>query len=481
MADVWISCECGDPDCPGYRLDDLGMHPFFVPFDKSRFRKEVEAKRKPSHTSVPFGVASTSSWNFDGERTDLNDLFAVLWGLYLRCAGIANVAFLSERGFALETEISSRAVIPVDWGRSYDTWDAEAQKLLLAKTSVHMHRFIHNLFYEMSECAELAQREPFVAPPWLTSVRELFLLGNRDTFELQTRQVPQWTCLTVIDQGLTIAELSETSTAQLKSLLGGKTMRTFESEQRLSLQDDQLSNSVDLSVVRKVRDVLRCVDQEKTETPFLVPMASHLVGIGRRSLVSIAAECGRAVFNDEQMKVIERRRREAEFFMSDVRCIWNDDLPDERFEELIGELLKAERGVVRVRQVGSTREADDGRDYIAEWIAPHVSSLLDTDIKISEDMLSKTVDVVIQVKIRGKGVSRSDAPGLRDTIEHHDCSGMLFVAFPNVTTTLNDHLKKLRAQGKWWIDWWNKADIEDRLRRNTDIAKRYEDLVMLKR
>lgn len=481
MVEVRISCECGDPDCPGYLLSDLGAHPFFVPFDKSRFREKTKPEQRTSLSPVPFGIASTSSWEFDGERTDLNDLFAVFWGLYLRCAGISNVALLSERGFALETEIGSRAVIPVDWGRAYETWDAEEQKLLLAKTSVHMHKFIHSLFYEVTNNTKLTQRKPFETPPWLSSVKALFSLGSCDTFELQTRQLPQWTCLTAIDQGLTVAELSEASSVQLKSLLRGNLMRTFESDHRLSFQDDQLSNSVDLSVVKKVRDALRCVDQAETKTLLLVPMASHLVGVGRRSLVSIAAECGRATFNDERMMVVERRRREAEFFMNDVQCIWNEDLSDQRFEELIGELLKAERGVVRVRQIGNTREADDGRDYIAEWIAPHVSSLLDTKIEISEEMLSESVDVVIQVKIRRRGVSRSDAPGLRDTIEHHNCSGMLFVAFPNVTTTLNDHLQKLRRQGDWWIDWWNKADIEDRLRRNTDIAKRYEDLVVLDR
>ena len=257
-------------------------------------------------------------------------------------------------------------------------------------------------------------------------------------------------------------------------------MRSFKSEQRLSLQDDQLTNSVDLSLVAKVQHLLGCIDQEKTKTPFLVPMASHLVGIGRRSLVSIGVECGRAIFNDERMRIEKKRKREADFFMTDVACFWNDDLSDERFEELIGELIKAERGVVRVRQIGNTREADDGRDYIAEWITPHLSSILDTDITISEEMLSHAVDIIVQVKIRKKGVNRNDATGLRDTIEHHDCSGMLFVAFPHVTTTLNDHLQKMRKQRKWWIDWWNKADIEDRLRRNIDIAKRYEDLVVLK-
>ena len=143
LNDVWISCECGDPNCSRYQLDKLGMHPFFVPFDKAIYQNGGEAKQDPVSSSIPFGIAKNSSWDFDGERTDLNDLFAVLWGMYLRCRGIANVALFSERGFTIETEISARAVIPVDWGQIFDSWNVESQKLLLGENKCP-HACIHS-------------------------------------------------------------------------------------------------------------------------------------------------------------------------------------------------------------------------------------------------------------------------------------------------------------------------------------------------
>lgn len=479
MAENRIPCDCGDPKCPGYRVEDLGRHPFFVPFDRTRFYEECSSNKKSPSKHLPHGVLKTSSWEFDGERTDLNDFLAVLWGVYLRCSGIANVSFLSERGFALPSEVGSRAVIPVDWGIGYDTWEDEEQKLLLAKTSVHMQSFIHEIFYKVSPSHALQKREPFDAPHWLPEIDTIFSLGDRDAFELQTRQIPQWTCLTAIETGLTIAEISQESAAVLKSLLGQQNRDLHLSEYAMAIKDDHLRNAIDRETVGKLMAALSVIDQKDSRDAIIVPMASHVVGIGKQSVVSIASECGMSAFNKEIQRISESRRREDTFFMTSVECVWADNIPDERFEAMIGELVKAERGVVRARQVGSTREADDGRDFIAEWVAPHASSLLDIDIEITEAMLSQVVDVLVQVKIRSKGVGRGDISGIRDTIEHHECSGMLFVAFPNVTTTLNDHLSKLRKQGRWWIDWWNKADIEDRLRRNSSIASRFPDIVQL--
>jgi hypothetical protein len=286
--------------------------------------------------------------------------------------------------------------------------------------------------------------------------------------------------LTAIEIGLTVAEISDQSAATLKTLLGGKQPEIHLSDHATAMKDDQLKNAVDREVVGQLISALSVLDNKDSRDAMIIPMASHVLGIGHRSLVSIATECGRSAFNKELQRVSENRKREDAFFMTNVEYEWAEKVPDDRFEAMIGELVKAERGVLRARQIGSTREADDGRDFIAEWVAPHISGVLDSKIEITEATMSQVVDVLVQVKIRTKGVGRSDITGIRDTIEHHDCEGMLFVAFPNVTTTLNDHLSKLRKQNRWWIDWWNKADIEDRLRRNTSIAERYPDIVQLR-
>ena len=475
LDDVYLPCDCGDPNCRGYRLSDLGVHPFAVPFRRSRF-VAGDGTGLDQETSPAYAFVKTDSWQFDGERTDLNDLFAVLWGVYLRVAGIANISLLSERGFALPTEVSSRALFPVDWGQPFASWDAHEQKLLLAKTSIHVRKFIWAIFDDKNKDDMLSERGTFDEPPWLGSVAILLELGGRPTFELQTRQEPQWTCLTEIEKGLTVAEISPNAADTLKALVSFVPEETLLTDHFVLLRHNGLANAIDREDLARLLSVIEGIDGEGS-TATIVPMHSHLVGIGKRSIVSLYTDCGRSTFNAERQRLIEKQRQEAAFFSAEINFIWRKPLPDDRFESLVRELVVAETGVVRVRAVGGTREPDDGRDLIAEWVAPHLSSMINTTIKISEETLSQRTDVIIQAKIRSRGVGRSDVTGLRDTIEHHDCGGYLLVAFPNVTTTLHDHLLKLRREGRFWVDWWNQSDIEDRLRLHPDIQARYSDIV----
>ena len=472
---VYLPCDCGDPDCRGYRLSDLGVHPFAVPFQRSRYTGDSKATLEPD-TSLPHAFVKTSSWQFDGERTDLNDLLAVLWGVYLRAAGIANIALLSERGFAIPTEVDSRALIPVDWGQPYASWDTSEQKLLLAKSSIHVRNFIWTAFSDENKENMLRERGAFDEPAWLQSVTTLLQLGDRSTFELQTRQEPQWTCLTEIEKGLTVAEISPKAADALKNLVNFVPEDTHLTEQFVMLRHKGLANAVDREELATLVSIISSVDGKQT-TPTILPLQSHLVGIGQRSIVSIYTESGRSKFNAERQRLIAKRRQESAFFSSEIGFKWRQPVPDDRFESLVRELVSAEAGVVRVRTVGSTREPDDGRDLIAEWISPHLSSMINTEIKISEESFDQKLDVIVQAKIRTRGVGRSDLTGLRDTIEHHECGGYLLVAFPNITSTLHDHLFKLRRQGRFWVDWWNQSDIEDRLRLHPDIQARFLDVV----
>ena len=175
-----------------------------------------------------------------------------------------------------------------------------------------------------------------------------------------------------------------------------------------------------------------------------------------------------------------RREAEAAVFMTDARVIWSERIDPERFEALIGELLMREPGMHWVRQVGATREPDDRRDFLAEWSTPPVG-LMTQGVADGMSSPNQRLRVIVQVKVRGRGVGRSDLTGIRDTIEHHDVSGMLVVGFPNLTVQLSDHLDRLRRGQRFWIDWWGRPEIDLRLRRNPELTKRYTDLVAFSR
>jgi hypothetical protein len=246
-----------------------------------------------------------------------------------------------------------------------------------------------------------------------------------------------------------------------------------------AFRTEHLVNAVPHKKLQAAAGFLAMVEKQ-IGNPLVLPLDSHFVLVGQTALVAVAAPCGAEPFDRERIATEARREVESSVFLHDLEVIWEDRLDDARFEALVGELLARERGIHWVRQVGATREADDGRDFLAEWSVPPAGLSVDG---VSGGHVSpyERRDVMIQVKLRSKGVSRSDLPGLRDTLEHYRCSGLLVVAFPQVTTTLLDHLNELRRRGQFWVDWWGRAEIDRRLRRHPEIAARFRDLVQLRR
>lgn len=226
-----------------------------------------------------------------------------------------------------------------------------------------------------------------------------------------------------------------------------------------------------------VRELTTIVDGRPSDV-LIIPTDSHLIALGQKSLVAVRTHAGRESFREAAEALSQRRESEAAFLHDGSRCEWAPRIDDARFEGLVEDLLTVERGVEWVRQVGATRESDDGRDLIAEWNigADRGGEVLGGNGDIS---LIRHRQVLVQIKIRTRGVGRSDVPNLRDTLDHYRCDGLLLVAFPRVTVPLMDHLAEMRRRGQWWVDWWCKAELETRLRRHPEVARRYSDVVSL--
>jgi hypothetical protein len=213
--------------------------------------------------------------------------------------------------------------------------------------------------------------------------------------------------------------------------------------------------------------------------PLLIPVDSHLIGVGERSLAAVRTWCGRDHFDAAYDELNARRAEEAGLLYEDHICQWAQLIDDNRFELFVRDLLAVERGVHRVRQIGASREPDDGRDLLVEWSTPPDRSGNAWRDKTGLN-LSLAREILVQVKLRRTaGVGRADLPGLRDTLEHYRCDGLLIVAYPRVTVSLIDHLNELRRKGDWWIDWWGRSELEARVRRHPEVAARYQDVVEL--
>lgn len=217
----------------------------------------------------------------------------------------------------------------------------------------------------------------------------------------------------------------------------------------------------------------------------ILPLDSHCLFIGDRTLVALRGECGREIFERERDTLIKRRKNENRVFFTDSVIEWQRPISAGDFEDLCLDLVRREPGVVRAKSVGSVNDRDGGRDIIIDQMVPtrHPGFTSTASVPNEGEIVSggtKTVRLIAQVKTRSKTIGKRDVQDIRDTLERHQAKGFLLIAHPRISAALVDHLEDLRQRTELRAEWWETHDIEDRLRRHPDIAKRYPRLVTLR-
>ena len=210
-----------------------------------------------------------------------------------------------------------------------------------------------------------------------------------------------------------------------------------------------------------------------------IPLESHCVFLGGQALVAVEGECGLRQFEAERTRFLERRAKENAIFAADYSFRWPGKIDGAKLEDLIYALLEREPGVVWVRQTGPTNERDSGRDFAARWVVPIGDGLMGIDtaqVRAGIPTPAKALDVVIQVKARNPSVGKSKVQDIRDTVERHEANGYFLIAFPQPANSLVEHLSVLAKRGIW-TNWWDRAQIETRLKKHIDLVARFADLV----
>ena len=116
---------------------------------------------------------------------------------------------------------------------------------------------------------------------------------------------------------------------------------------------------------------------------------------------------------------------------------------------------------------------------MARWIVPVGDGMLEDDAAPANTEVpapTKALNVVVQVKARNPSVGKSKVQDIRDTVEGHEASGYFLIAFPQPGNSLVEHLVTLAKRGIW-TNWWDRAQIETRLRKHIDLVARFADLV----
>lgn len=448
-------------------------------------------EQKTDQGQVVFGRVRTNSSLLDGcgGRTDVHDVLSLLWAAILRANGVVSSRLIDEAGFAdIPGEIYAR------WLAFDQVGESKSQRSLKDRISAHTSLAFHALD-NVVDWSEIG----YPQSTWSNGAESLFNSLNVDgkfaDFEdfAGNRAVPDWSYAKSLTHGISVAMLPHAKAWAFRMALLAYEPICFVGKSKTTIVTGDIKNAVSNRSISLAVRLLKAVEKESAvswkganaspldKAIVLVPLESHCLFLGAQTLVSIQMDCGLRAYEAERTKFLERRANENAVFSVDYLFEWTGKTDGGRFEDLIYALLEREKGVAWVRQAGPTRERDGGRDFIARWTvssesgAPSSKSERGTEPNARGPASVK--NIVVQVKAHRPSVGKSKVVDIRDTIERHSAEGFFLVAFPQPANSLVEHLLSLARNGTW-TDWWDRAQIESRLRKNLDLLSRFADLVV---
>ena len=282
---------------------------------------------------------------------------------------------------------------------------------------------------------------------------------------------PNWIYLSALPRGVSIVRLPKVRVRALKTVLASYCPSSVPGEHALAVFANGIANGVPFKTIRLANRLM-----EKTgdpcDAPLILPIDSHCMFLGDRTLIAIRENCGREVYDAERKWFLKRRVAEDHVFFADSHIVWHSPLEAGDFEDLCVDLVRREPGVSRAKPVGGVNDRDSGRDILIDWTIPRAHAA-------RGNRQTRRIRILAQVKTRGRTVGKGDVQDIRDTLERHDAKGFLLIAHHRVSAPLVDHLEDLRKRTDFVVHWWEKRDLESRLRRHPDIARRYPKLVNL--
>ncbi|WP_164465517.1 restriction endonuclease [Burkholderia gladioli] len=462
------------------------------PCAQERHDPFVIAEEKTSRGSMIFGYVRTSSYQLDGcgGRTDVHDVFSLLWGCVMRAAGAASPILFSEAGFAgIEEEIYARWLVFEQIGDFNDGTTAKQRLLAHASRAYHVLDDVLG-WADIKYPNAKWKNQPGEADEF---VRLLNHAGEfKDFGEMAgRRECPDWLYAKSHKGRISVALFPIERMIALRRALLAYEPVSVEGRSRISILAGGLKNAIPKKTLATGLKYIRSVEAEaqlpwhgvnsSPVDPLIVaiPLESHCVFLGRQTLVAVESECGLRLYEAERTKFLERRAKENAVFAADYVFQWSNKINGSKFEDLIYALLEREPGVMWLRQASPTNERDGGRDFIARWVVPVSDDMMKAEsrhVDVGVPTLAKALNVVVQVKVRNPSVGKSKVQDIRDTVEFHEANGYFLIAFPQPANSLVEHLVALAKRGIW-TNWWDRAQIETRLRKHIDLVARFSDLI----
>ncbi len=347
----------GTAECPSAVVESPKSHIAI------RFDVRVETKRLDILAWV-----KTTSWDYEGERTDIHDTNALSFALQVWEKMGLSSNFLYDPGYCSKSEMSCVMLTfpqPHPPGLSLDEDGVQRACALLALACQCWDTFAvctHPAHINGQGHLDDTGYSYDAAGPWAKAILGGLRRGDtKASVNYSRRLCPDWSYFFMYRSGVAVLRAPRFVESWC-GLIPGRCPNIVEGVRGRLVLDGESRHFVSYGVMERAARVLRALGETARgkELPCVV-FDNRVLFFGTGHIVALFRECGRAAFEIERDRVRGRYQVESDLLFPPTRFSWTAAVPDGAFEAMICELLGLEPNVVRVRRAGVTRERDGGR------------------------------------------------------------------------------------------------------------------------
>lgn len=441
-------------------------------FDTDQTDFYLRLEKSISGPIVAFFVIRTSSWMYDGERTDLHDIESLLFSFI--CLGYGKSSSLWDVAnvfTGIDDELYARYVSIVQPNLSVLTDDELGSDNVCSL--LNLYKEFQNLIINLTNHAS-----PIRGYSW--DVICVHSLSNRIAKALGltnhqvtgcSRKNPDWFYFQAYKAGITVFWSKRIEAALLSELNDiGDHNESMEDNETHFIKGQNARNSFSEKDISSLRSVLIEVSDQPIT---FYALESHVVAASGGWVVARKGNFGVDRYISERTTFINSLHPKINFLFESARLIWNTKADPGRFEALCRELLSRERNVIRTRLVSPTNQPDRGRDIIMDYASfKPINSVV-----MSDDQPLHIARLFVQCKLTSKTLGIPSGIGPVESLYLGDYEGYFLITNSILSSDHTALLEKLRSDGRYLIEWWTNVEVEERLRSNFDILHNYSDVV----
>lgn len=419
----------------------------------------------------------TTSWEWDGERSDLHDAFSTIIAAYFAVNEVASCGLhdVPHPAGAPDGEVYARFItFDQPRGGYFNVAKSTRELEEIIVTLYLAELFLHDHLPMHPELTNPATSRNSVEKWQSEACRALGEAADSIEDAFGIRESPEWDYYRCASEDVSVFRSRQVSTIFHKLAKASEAKNLQGVSGHLQIRGE-LQNHIATQKVDRAERILRELGEEGApQLATTIALENSLIFSRGELTILTGSESGRGGFERERNLVLPRHRDEVDFLFRGVTYSWASSVDGGRFQDLVQDLLEREPGVVSVRSVGNSNEGDGGRDHLADWFTPIQDDNVTVDNAVN---LTRKMKVVVQCKALKTSIGKSKIPDILDTLDREDATGYLLAASGSVGVTAIDHLLHLRKKYRFFTDWWSRHEIEERLQRNPDIENKYPDIV----